>query len=346
MKQKQLLYILITLTLMLFTGCFNVERNNPYDPDSTDFNKDLVETEVELTIKVTRGFSQLGLTGATIDITHNGNMIGSYGTNSEGELVLNLEPGTYEVGVSKTGWETKYKTINVGNSKTNESQEEVIELFIWRDTFDWATIGSHPQDHWTYSELCSGSTSVASVLGIQNQNNNDMGFSLQLYDPYPTGSEAGMWLEFGIPNLANRATINYAVAAVTFTEFDQNAMIEIDFLNEMGAASFSVVTKDTGSGTCFYYQTYNGEYYIDSVDPGDRNVKLLIQLLIDPMARNYGYLTIYNAKDEEYIADNIYFQLSNDPGTWNQVYSIDFFVKNYNASQVDAKFFVWEVLFF
>lgn len=144
MKQKQLFFILITLSLIFLSGCFKVDRNNPFDPDSK-----LPSSEKYVKVKghVYRGYSDEVLPNAEIRL---GNQWAV--SNGSGYYEISTLPGEQQLEISKDGWMTDSYSLNVPITPDYTHRED-LNLFIWFEDFDTYTVNATPPQNnpWSYN---------------------------------------------------------------------------------------------------------------------------------------------------------------------------------------------------
>ncbi|MDD3626743.1 MAG: carboxypeptidase-like regulatory domain-containing protein [bacterium] len=187
MKKIHGIIILILVSgILLFSGCFKVERNNIFDPDSSDFDPSAIKVKVYG--KVFRGWSNQTLDGVRVEI---GGQV-SY-TDEHGNYEVYLNPGRYSLTAQKDGWINEHYNIDV-KAKVNEvTQREDISMFIWYEYWDYP-ISSTPPMPWQYQNWHSTSLAYAySAVGSEPDGTHTM--ELIVYDPNDGSAYSSVWLD-------------------------------------------------------------------------------------------------------------------------------------------------------
>lgn len=143
-RQVVLIEILLILLCLLFlSGCFKVERNNPYDPFSN--NPNLPEGKYKLTGFTLRGNSPIPLTNVEIKI--DGQIVNS---DSTGEYSVYISKGSHQLSAYKYGWEPKVITVDTEALAGASDLVLDIEMYIFTDDFEsYANITDFYNSHWT-----------------------------------------------------------------------------------------------------------------------------------------------------------------------------------------------------
>ena len=127
--KKVIIFIIAISLAVIFSGCFDVERNNPFDPDS-----DLPDSEKMVTVKgfTYRGYSDQIL--PNVEVTIGGKTTVS---DSGGYYSIDLMPGTHNLRATLGGWMEMNYQINVKATATAiATQHEDISMFIWYEYWE------------------------------------------------------------------------------------------------------------------------------------------------------------------------------------------------------------------
>ena len=163
MKSKYIYGILLIFILAIISGCFNVERNNPYDPDA-DIPEDQKLSKVNLQGTVYRGWSAETIPDTQINL--NGRT--TYSDTFGNYYFEDLEPGNYTLQVHADGFIDQNYDIQVGSNKNNTTQTEDISMFIWYEYWEY-NVGQPPFDPpWNFWVSSSSPAFVTGEVEVVN----------------------------------------------------------------------------------------------------------------------------------------------------------------------------------
>ncbi|MDD3626744.1 MAG: carboxypeptidase-like regulatory domain-containing protein [bacterium] len=238
------LIALISILLILITGCFQVNRNNIFDPDSDEYDPNAVKVTVKG--KIFRGWSNITMENVRVEI---GDQV-DY-SDEDGYYEVTLSPGTYTLRASKTGWRTETYNITVEVKKKEEySQREDISMFIWYEYWDYS-VPSTPPSPWDYN--VQHSTSGWSQARIWDDASSNHFLQLSV-DDYSDGmAYASTWLN-QVPTPSADPVYVISVAVVFFP--GRQMFTDIGFsLHDYNNATqfFGVYWGKTSEGKLYYF---------------------------------------------------------------------------------------------
>ncbi|MCK4667143.1 carboxypeptidase regulatory-like domain-containing protein [Candidatus Dependentiae bacterium] len=231
MKKVLILTIALIFAIIL-TGCFDVERNNPFDPDS-----DLPDSEKMVTVKghTYRGYSDSIIAGVNITIGDKTTV-----SDSSGYYSIDIMPGTYMLTAANTNWITEQYQITVNSARKTSSQQEDISMFLYLDYFDTYTVGDAPTSPWYYDIYTTSGT--GHVL-IYDTPYNEM--NLFLDDYYDGNAYVSAWM---FPTDVQNVGVENIVIGLLFHK-KNNTFTETGFNLMYGANEFLYLSiSETAAG--------------------------------------------------------------------------------------------------
>jgi hypothetical protein len=277
MKKILILTVAIIFAITL-TGCFDVERNNPYDPDGDASGEQLVE----LTGVTYKGNSQNVMANVQIDI--GGKTVYS---NSSGEYKVQLHPGNYTLTASFNGWLDTQVDVDLTLSKKGTIVKTVtkdIKMFIWHDDFESYSVIANitpPWDQYFWSNTLGNA-----YINLADWSSNQ-GVLLHFDDP--TAGEARLELN-GLP-IINPAKPFTFDTVVVFRSTFENSSQNIS-LFETTSGYFFTLSFD-GMNLVYTSQATPMETLLISNFTNTDQV-LLIHFELEPIQGLIGYISIFN----------------------------------------------------
>ncbi|MCK4665236.1 carboxypeptidase regulatory-like domain-containing protein [Candidatus Dependentiae bacterium] len=276
--KKVLIFVIVISLAVMFSGCFNVERNNPYDPDA-----DLPTEEKAVTIvgTVYRGWSDFELSG--VEITIGGQTTTS---DSEGRYELALLPGNYTLKAKKDGFITEEYQINVSASK-HSTQREDISMFIFFEYWDYTTY-QPPGPPWNNDPNPSGVGCSATAL-VLDVGGGYHAMNMTIFDDVDGSSFIDVWA-----NGYGQINPNPANVAVFTCGFE--------FHSGFANSDFLCGIVDIQNANPFFAIRYDGAhlyYYTETTGPIDTefipvlNTIYILEVLVSQDRQN-GAIIFYD----------------------------------------------------
>ncbi len=277
MKKILILTVAIIFAITL-TGCFDVERNNPYDPDGDASGEQLVE----LTGVTYKGNSQDVMANVKIEI--GGKTVYS---NSLGEYKVQLQPGNYTLTASFNGWLDTQFDVDLTVSKKGtivKTVTEDVKMFIWHDDFESYSLLVDITPPW--DPYFSSNTLGNAYINLADWNTNQ---GILLHYDDPISGEARLELD-------NIPTINPA----TTTCFDTVVV----FKSGMEKSNQNICLFETTHGY-FFTLGFDGMNLVYSSfaipletllisNFTNTDQVLLVHFELEPIAKLTGYISIFN----------------------------------------------------
>ncbi|HDS09234.1 MAG TPA: hypothetical protein ENN73_03315, partial [Firmicutes bacterium] len=239
--KKLILLIMIAVILMFIMSCTKVKRDNPYDPDSEDFDPNLYE--VTLKGYVYRGWSEIPLPDVKIEIDNK-----IIFTDNNGYYEIKLKHGEYVIHFSKQGWQPLNYSIKVGANKNQLVRREDVAMFIWRENWTNYSNGALPHDPWFYEVYFSTVPNWAQARVWHGPDDNNF-LQLTVNDNAEGMANAKTWT-----TLPESADICYivSVVAVFHPGKEINTDIRIAIMEE-AMLEFAAIYWGKTTRSVFYY---------------------------------------------------------------------------------------------
>ncbi|MCK4667142.1 carboxypeptidase regulatory-like domain-containing protein [Candidatus Dependentiae bacterium] len=290
---KKIITLAIILTLLNFMiGCFDVERNNPFDPDS-----DLPDSEKMVTVKgfTYRGYSDHIL--PNVEVTIGGKTTVS---DSGGFYSIDLMRGTHNLRASKGGWTTEEYQINV-NAKATATQYEDISMFIWYEYWEAFNPGEIPEKHWCHNP---------GIQGYNVINNNDV-LQIGIYNESNNMDSTTTWL----PYWDNKTTpINNVLIGLRFdsTYYSETSML---FCFE-DATSMHIISVEFYSDILYVNSSAGASVIVEDQPNNITNRNIMVEFRVNPSNRTKGTVYFYNHNgDSIFTSADVTFTVDFNPET-------------------------------
>lgn len=258
---KRVILFVMVIVMVIITGCFDVERNNPFDPESGELYNNL-NKEIILKGKTFRGYSNKEIANVQVDIYQGLTLIDSTQTDVNGAYTFRLQPGKYKIEAIKQGWSKTEVIVNYSDVRKNETvvieKTQRINMFVWYENFDSYQNNSIPNGNPWYSAVSgSGNPDVRYLINPYDTNLDDIVIKSAVVSG-DSGSQADFYVmnlpptPSGVWSTINTIEVDLVWAfwdldpKVGFTLFDEGARPFFDFYLYYDTGYFRLVMEIDG----------------------------------------------------------------------------------------------------